>query len=279
MSFPETRHTLIQRLAGQGTESEWREFLTDYWMPVCRFARYHGHLQIEDAEDVASQTFEAVLKNQLLARWTESKTAKLRTLLCSVARNVLSNRARVATGRARLLTDRAAHPDPGAGLMAVALDGADPADADNADLFYAAWVEEILRQTVEGLLKDYNERGKGDYFRVFYGRLCEEMAMQDIAAALQLRASTVTSYYQHARDRLGEKLRDTVRAHVQRYAPTETAAEFEAEWQRLGEYLSQHGGLEQTIRLAYQGFDAQERDTARARIAAKSAILLRKNQG
>ena len=196
--------------AGQGTESEWREFLTDYWMPVCRFARFHGNLQLVDAEDVASQTFEAVLKNQLLARWTKSKTAKLRTLLCSVTRNVLSNRARVSSGRSRLLADRAAQPAAGRGLMAVVLDGADPADADKADLFYAAWVEEILRQTVEGLLTDYNQRGKGDYFRVFYGRLCEDMAMQEIASALQLRASTVTNYFQHARTRLAETLAQTV---------------------------------------------------------------------
>src|SRR5262245_13944236 len=103
MSFPETRHTLLQRLAESGEESDWRQFLADYWGPLCRFAACRGNLSAADAEDVASQTFMALLSNQLISRWTTHKSAKLRTLLCSVVRNVLSNRARVQAGRAKLV--------------------------------------------------------------------------------------------------------------------------------------------------------------------------------
>src|SRR5437879_4084689 len=39
MSFPQTRPTLIERLAAAGEERDWQEFLTDYWGPICRFAR------------------------------------------------------------------------------------------------------------------------------------------------------------------------------------------------------------------------------------------------
>ena len=73
MSFPETRHTFIQRLALEGRETDWGEFLADYWGPVCRFAIRRGALTEADAEDVASQVFMALLSNQLLARWAGNR--------------------------------------------------------------------------------------------------------------------------------------------------------------------------------------------------------------
>src|SRR4051812_25206440 len=103
MSFPETRQTLIQRIANQAGEDDWRTFMIDYWGPVCRFAAGRASLTDADAEDVASQTFEILLTSQLLARWTSNRSAKLRTLLCSVVRKVLANRARVSVGRERIL--------------------------------------------------------------------------------------------------------------------------------------------------------------------------------
>src|SRR5262245_24491049 len=105
MAFPETRQTLIQRLATTSGEDDWRQFLSDYWGPVCRFAAARASLSAADAEDVASLTFEAILSNQLLARWMLNQSAKLRTLLCSVVRNIISNRARVNEGRERILQE------------------------------------------------------------------------------------------------------------------------------------------------------------------------------
>src|SRR4051812_12709220 len=105
MSFPQTRPTLIQRLATHGNEPDWQAFLADYWRPVCRFAWHYGQCSWQDAEDVASQTFLAIVQQELLARWVSAHSAKLRTLLCTVVRNVLANRARVQAGRARILRD------------------------------------------------------------------------------------------------------------------------------------------------------------------------------
>src|SRR5262245_3212426 len=98
MSFPQTRHTLIQRIVTRGDDQDWQAFLADYWGPVCRFAMRRGGLALADAEDVAAATFEALVANRLLARWVSDRAAKLRTLLCAVVRNVLSNRARVQAG-------------------------------------------------------------------------------------------------------------------------------------------------------------------------------------
>src|SRR5262249_30454965 len=99
------------------------------------------------------------------------------------------------------------------------------------------------------LLAEYNTAGKGDYFRVLYGRICDEMTMPEIAESLQLKLTTVENYFRSARERLGQKLEDLVRQHVGRYSPPHLVSqEFAAEWKRLGEWLSQSGGLEQTLR-------------------------------
>ena len=75
MSFPETRLTLIQRLAAGGTAEDWQDFLGYYWGPVCRFALRSGAGQLNDAEDVAVQTFEVLWESRLLVRWIANRTA------------------------------------------------------------------------------------------------------------------------------------------------------------------------------------------------------------
>jgi RNA polymerase sigma factor (sigma-70 family) len=243
MSFPQTRLTLIQRIVTQGDEKDWNEFLADYWGSVCRFAMRRGSLKFEDAEDVASLTFEALVHNQLLARWVSDRAAKLRTLLCGVVCNVLANRARVQSGRERLLGERGVLP------LVTSLE----IGAEQVDAFYAAWVEEVLHQAVEALLAEYHRGGRGDYFRVLYGRVCDEMTMPEIGQALNLKTSSVENYFKHARNRLAEELQELVRDHVHRYCPeAEMDAEFAAEWERLGQYLQENGGLEQTVRRSGQ---------------------------
>ena len=94
MAFSQTRQTLIHRIAAEGSQRDWHQFMGDYWLPVCRFAQRRANLTIDDAEDVASATFEAVLRNRLIERWTTNRASKLRTLLCTVVRQILANRAR-----------------------------------------------------------------------------------------------------------------------------------------------------------------------------------------
>lgn len=242
MSFPQTRLTLIQRLAAEGSEDDWCTFMRDYWGPVCRFALRWGAANAEDAEDVALETFEVLWRNRLLVRWISNRSAKLRTLLCGVVRNNLANRARVRAGRERILTDLAGQfaewqrlPD------------------EQSDAFYAAWVEDVLERAVQSLAADYGREGKGDYLRVLYGRLCEELTIAACAETLDLKPASVDNYYRHARNRLGEKLRELVAQHVSRYAPDDKFdEEMDLEWSRLGSYLSEQGGLEQAVRCAYQ---------------------------
>ncbi|HEY1602192.1 MAG TPA: sigma-70 family RNA polymerase sigma factor [Pirellulales bacterium] len=244
MAFPETRPTLIQRIVSTGDNADWRQFLDDYWGPVCRFAAYRSSLGVADVEDIASQTFEALISNKLLARWIVNRSAKLRTLICTVTRNVMSNRARVDQGRARLMRE---HLDQGGEL--VGLD----APVEQVDRFYAAWVEDLIEQAVESLLSEYHQAGKGDYFRVLHGRLCEQMAMGEVAELLDLKITSAENYFKAARKRLTTILQDLVRQHVERYAANADQDEFAAEWHALGEYLTEHGGLEDAVRRTYEG--------------------------
>jgi RNA polymerase sigma factor (sigma-70 family) len=238
MSFPETRYSLIQRIAAGVDESAWREFLGDYWGPVCRFALRRGSLQPDDAEDVAGQTFLALVQNRLLARWVLRRSARLRTLLCTVVRHVLANRARVRAGRERLLRE-----------LPITVE--EEAPPEQVDAFYAAWAEELLQRAVDALLADYHREGRGDHFRVLYGRLCEGLTAAETAAALGLTVSQAENAYKHARARLAARLEELVRGHVRGYCGEEADGEFVAEWAQLGEFLARHGGLEEAIRRAH----------------------------
>jgi RNA polymerase sigma factor (sigma-70 family) len=245
MSFPQTRLTLVERLASESSEKDWREFLGDYWGPVCRFALRWGARDLEDAEDFASQTFEVLWENQLLVRWVSNRSAKLRTLLCTVVRNLLSQRNRVESNRKRLLADVAEH-----------FQAMNREKNEHADAFYAAWVEDLVQRVVEALAAEYYGQSKDDYVRVFYGRLCQQKTIAEVADSLQIKPSSVDNYYRHVRRRLSEKLEEVVRGHVRRYArPEDADEEFAREWEELGAHLRACGGLEEAVRGAYELLD------------------------
>lgn len=274
MSFPQTSKTLIFRVATEGNERDWHQFLSDYWLPVCRFAQQRANLGIADAEDVASETFEAILRNQLLHRWVADRSSKLRTLLCTVVRHVLGNRARVQKGRQRLLAENAAELLARADLPTIrAMD--EP--AEDIDKFYGAWVEGILLRAVETLMAEYHQTSKGDYFRVLHGRVCEQMNNPQIAKALGIKTTDAENYYKSARKRLASKLHELVDEHTRRYClPQEADDEFNCEWGRIGEYLKDHGGLEQAITKVYESTVSVE--VAQRQTQAVTAALRRLTQ-
>jgi RNA polymerase sigma factor (sigma-70 family) len=246
VSFPQTRLTLIRRLVDHGDDGDWRQFLADYWRPICGFAIRRGNMSIQDAEDVASKTFEALLTNNLLARWQDNRGARLRTLLCSVTRNVIANQARVESGRKRIREELAIRAR---GSEGVVVSGDSEPTAIEADMFYAAWVDELLKNCVESLLHHLHRSGKGDYFRVLYGRLCEKLSTIEIADLLQIKTTDVENYYKAAKKMLADELEQAVRSHVQRYSDESSVAdEFRVEWGTLSQYLTRHGGLEQAVR-------------------------------
>lgn len=245
MAFPQTHVTLIERLAGGGDNTDWAEFLQDYWEPVCRFARQRGNLSREDAEDVASETLEAIVRNKLLTRWSADRSAKLRTLICTVVLNILSNRGRVASGRKRAVSDHAGELDR---YLDLTPGSSESASAESVDSFYSAWAEEVLDRAIDGVMTSYNESGKGDHVRVLYDRVCKGKAFQEIADALKLTPGTADGYFRQALQRVSDRLQDLVRWQVGRYSSAgEVDSEFVVEWGRLADHLHQHGGLEAAV--------------------------------
>ena len=120
--------------------------------------------------------------------------------------------------------------------------------AKQEDAFYLAWVDEVLRQTINHLMHQLHRDGKGDYFRVLYGRLCEELTIPQIANALDLETTTVENYFKAAKKTLAGELERRVRKHVIDYCGEDSAAEeFAAEWKRLGDHLHSRGGLERAV--------------------------------
>ena len=246
MSFPETRPTLISRLTEDSNCGDWDQFLKDYWGPIVRFARYVGHLPVDHAEDVASETLLLLVKSNLLARWQSSPSGKLRSFLCGITRNVIANRQRVEAGRRRLLADVV---EKGAPLGAIAVSDSSELVLRDEDVFYRAWVDDLLSRAMQTLLAELYGEGRGDYFRALYGRVCEGLSASDIGEALGVPPATVENYLRIARARLTRELQSAVREHVERYSPAaDVEAEFQREWAELGDHLEQFGGLEESLR-------------------------------
>lgn len=254
MPFPETRLTLIQRLARQGNADDWRQFHRDYWGSVCQFARSAGRLSAADAEDVASLAFQVLLEGRLLDRWTNLPTAKLRSLICAVVRNILANQQRVAINRQDLIKSHVAELQ-----RYRELGNGDIASEAEDDLFYQAWADNLIHGVIEQLLDECQSSGKGDRFRVLYGRICEELSIREIARLLRISEAAVDNYFRSMRSRLTDLLSQTVLEHVQRYSAIEQADdEFKREWNRLGSHLARQGGLESAIRRIEQAFDQDQ---------------------
>ncbi len=264
MSFPETRHSLIQRLSTNATEQDWQSFLADYWGPVCRFSRARAGLSLSDAEDAAAQVFQTLWQSDLLARWTGNQTARLRTLICNVTNHVLANDWRVRTGRQKLLQDNGPAIVNSPGSPLISLDAATP---ELTDAFYGAWVFELLQQAIDTLLSEYQSQNRIDCFRTLYGRLCEGLTLPEVARSLGYELSAVEQYNRSARDRLRELLQEITRRQVARYTEADQLdAEFQAEWQHLGDFLLQNGGLEETVRAAYSKIDRPARATRQVNV-------------
>ncbi len=255
MNFPTTRYTLIQRLATHAAEEDWALFLADYWRPLCRFAARWGRLTLADAEDIAAVTLEVLIRNRLLERWVGDRRARLRTLLCGIVRRALSNHTRRQIREGHHLREYV-NELAAAGRIDELCDESIP--GDEADAFYQAWAEELMQSAVESLLDDYHREGRGNYFRVLFGRVCEGLPVKEISEALSLKIDDVDNYFRHARSRLEHRLRELVRWHVVRYSGKDAAAEeFLHEWHRLGDFLERNGGLEEALRHSYADFDTE----------------------
>ncbi|MFH1303314.1 MAG: hypothetical protein ABIK07_19790 [Planctomycetota bacterium] len=238
--FPQTRQTLIQQIVASREAPEWKTFLDDYWGPVVRFAIRTGNLKTQDAEDITAEAFKTLLSADLLSRWLKDRRSRLSTLLCTVVRNLISNRARVQSGREKIMNEITP-------VLAAEIVGrqSDPAE----DRFYESWVEELLQTTLQQLQQDCLRKGRVDAFRVFYGKSLEGLSNPEMAQYLNLKVTDVENYYKRTRGQFTDRLRAAIEEHVRRYGYRDNfTEEVEMEWQTLGEYLKSHGDMESVFR-------------------------------
>jgi hypothetical protein len=112
---------------------------------------------------------------------------------------------------------------------------------------------------VEAMMSEYHRTGKGDYFRVLYGRICENLSMPEIAKILNIDTSRAENYFKAGKKRLAAIFEDQVRKQVERYSKGEEAEEeFQAEWREIGEFLMKRDGLETSIAKVYEQYDPEE---------------------
>lgn len=99
-SWPETRVSLIRRLADRNDADAWAFFEVNYQQPVYRFARSRG-LQPDDAMDVVQEVLMAV--HRAAATWKPTgRTGSFRAWLAESARRITlqitRQRARIGRG-------------------------------------------------------------------------------------------------------------------------------------------------------------------------------------
>lgn len=247
MSFPDTRLTVIHRLAASGSDDDWRRFVSDYWGPVFHFCLRRDAGRRDAAEEITADVFETLWLNDLLARWTDNRAAKLRTLICTVARNLMVQRFRSTKSVESLSVE--------------------PADADaESDCFYAAWAEDLLRRSLDQVAAQYRREGQSDYLRVFLGRTSEGLSIRDVADSLGLPPSAVDHHYRHVRDRLRDELAQLLREQVAKCCvPDDVETEFAREWEALHRHLQQRGDFDQVLRESFTLLNRDEEAVTRRR--------------
>ena len=249
MAFPQTRYSMIDRIVTDNEDGDWNHFLRAYWGPMVAFARRRGGLGEQEAEDVVGVAVEGIIRNNLLDRWHSDRSAKLRTLLCTVIRYCINNRARINSGRQRLMEQ---WDHELARLTDAPPTNIGPSAIEDTDALYTSWVEALLRDALTSFATQLMDANKSHYFSVLYAKLCLEMPNATIATRLDLKPSDVDNHFRSVRKSLRKQLRDTLHAHM---APGMDAdhidTEIVQEWSNLSQFLGSHGGLEQALRDVY----------------------------
>jgi hypothetical protein len=188
----------------------------------------------------------------------------------------MSNRARVSTGRKNImeaLAQRAAADLPPS-LWS------DEALTEHVDAFYAAWASEQLQQCIDRLMLDFHKEGKGDYFRVLHGKLCEGLTTKEVAELLSIKPTDVENFFKAAKKRLRATLEIQIQRHVEKYSPPDSVDdEFLHEWNELSAYLTRDGGLADAVRRCFQENIAGSTPARESAVYQKTLAALESKDG
>jgi RNA polymerase sigma-70 factor (ECF subfamily) len=187
---PETRASLLVRLADRADQEAWHEFAQIYTPVVYRLAVRKG-LQHADAEDLAQQVLTAVSK--AIGRWQADPTrAKFRTWLHRIAQNLIIN----ALSRAR--------PDRAAGDSGV-LDhlNAQPApEGPDSELVRMEFRREVFRWAADKSRDEF----RSVTWDAFWLTAVDNQPIEDVSKQLGLSCGAIYAARSRVMRRLKEKV-------------------------------------------------------------------------
>ena len=187
---PETRNSLLVRLADRADQQAWHEFAQIYMPVVYRLAVRKG-LQHADAEDLAQQVLTAVSK--AIDRWqVDPERAKFRTWLHRIAQNLIIN----ALTRAK--------PDRGSGdtrTLEHLGHQAAPSEADS-ELVRTEFRREVFRWAANQIRPEF----RGPTWEAFWLTAVENLSVEEVSNRLQLSCGAIYA----ARSRIMRRLKEKV---------------------------------------------------------------------
>jgi len=233
MSFPATRHSVVERIRSDDDEVRrvaWSAIIEAYWKPVYKYLRMKWSLQPDDAADLTQEFFTTTLEKEIVERYDPAR-ARFRTYLRLCLDGFAAN-ARKAERRLKR----------GGDVTVVSLDfqtaegevarHEGSVDADVDDLFYREWVRALLERSVAELRRQAGESGRPVMFEVFARYdLADEVETRPTYAALArdlgLTTATVTNHLAAMRRQFRQIILERLREL------TSSEDEFEAEAARL----------------------------------------------
>jgi RNA polymerase sigma factor (sigma-70 family) len=187
---PETRNSLLVRLADRADQAAWHEFAQIYMPVVYRLALRKG-LQHADAEDLAQQVLAAVSK--AIDRWqTDPTRAKFRTWLHRIAQNAIIN----ALSRAK--------PDRGSGdtrTLENLVHQPAPNGADS-ELVRIEFRREVFRWAADQIRPEF----RGPTWEAFWLTAVENQTVEQVSEQLHLSCGAIYA----ARSRIMRRLKEKV---------------------------------------------------------------------
>jgi len=188
--IPETRDSLLIRIADARDQAAWEQFARIYRPVVYNVARMRG-LQDADAQDVAQQVLLSVSKS--LPNWERrDESTRFRHWLCRTARNATIN----------MLTRQPKDRAIGGGLVPVDI----PENQVDSELD-SRLVREYRRQLFRQAAEHVRSRADATTWQAFAMTMIDGLTIAEAAERLQRSEAVIYA----ARSRIMRRLRDTVK--------------------------------------------------------------------
>ena len=187
--FPETSHSLIERVNDHADGAAWAEFLGIYQPVVYRMARRRG-LQDADAQDVVQQVFASIARS--IDTWQAgTDRPPFRAWLTTVARNAITN---ALTRRPR---DRAA----GSTSVVQQLNEVPAPDETTSEI-----IREARREIVHWVATQIRPEFTEQTWDIFWKTSIEGVAVADVSASTGRSVGAIYVARHRVLTRLKEKV-------------------------------------------------------------------------